>query len=69
MKPIDIQYTYKKKIGFTDQQKQSMKKLEQYGVNVNQFIRQAIKEKIEREWGSIKENNKRIKNAPDWLYD
>ena len=68
MKPIDLQYIYKKQLGFTDQQRKSLKKLESYGVNANQFIRQAIKEKIDREWGHIKEKHKRIKDAPDWLY-
>jgi len=44
MKPIDLQYTYKKKIGFTKKQHESLLKLSKYNVNVNQFIRQAIKE-------------------------
>lgn len=52
---------YKKVIGFTNQQKESLKKLEDYGVNVNQFIRSAVKEKISREWKSIKEKKERIK--------
>lgn len=46
MKPLNLQYTYKKQIGFTEMQRKSLEKLEGYGVNVNQFIRQAIKEKI-----------------------
>ena len=52
---------YKKVIGFTKTQKESLKKLEDYGVNVNQFIRSAVKEKISREWKSIKEKKERIK--------
>lgn len=34
---------YKKVIGFTDTQKKAFETLEQYGVNVNQFIRQSVK--------------------------
>lgn len=52
---------YKKVIGFTKQQKESLKKLEDYGVNVNQFIRSAVKEKIKRDWPKIKEKKERIK--------
>ena len=37
---------YKKVIGFTKQQKEAFETLEKYDVNVNQFIRQAIKEKL-----------------------
>ena len=51
---------YKKVIGFTKLQHESLKTLERYGVNVNQFIRQATKEKLQREWKSIKE--KKVKN-------
>lgn len=47
-KPIDLQYTYKKLIGFTKTQKLAFEKLEKYDVNVSQFIRQAIKEKLKR---------------------
>ena len=60
MKPIDLQYTYKKQIGFTEQQRKAFKKLESYGVNVNQFIRQATKEKIKRDWKEIKESKHKI---------
>jgi hypothetical protein len=52
--------SYKKVIGFTETQKKAFETLESYGVNVNQFIRQATKEKIQREWKSIKE--KKVKN-------
>ena len=54
-KPIETQLVYKKVIGFTSQQKKSFKILESYGINVNNFIRIAVKEKIKREWKSIKE--------------
>lgn len=70
MKPTELQYSYKKKIGFTQQQKAAFKTLEKHDVNVNQFIRQAVKEKLQRDWKGIKERKQRkIENAPDWLYD
>ena len=50
MKPLEIQYTYKKQIGFTETQRKSLERLENYGVNVNQFIRAAIAEKIKRDF-------------------
>jgi hypothetical protein len=56
MKPIDLQYSYKKQIGFTKQQKKAFQVLEKHNVNINQFIREAIIEKLKREWKSIKEN-------------
>jgi len=56
MKPIDFQFTYKKQIGFTEIQHKTLIKLEGYNVNVCQFIRDAIKEKIQREWKQIKES-------------
>ena len=52
---------YKKVIGFTKQQKEAFETLEKYNVNVNQFIRQAIKEKLQKEWKQIKEEKERIK--------
>jgi hypothetical protein len=55
MQPIENKLSYKKLIGFTPDQKKSFEKLEQYGVNVNQFIRSAIREKIQREWKQIKQ--------------
>lgn len=54
-KPIEIQYVYKKQISFTLQQKKAFKELEKCNINVNQFIREAVKEKIQREWKQIKE--------------
>lgn len=36
------QYNYKKVIGFTEQQRQAFVILEDHGVNINKFIRQAI---------------------------
>ena len=54
------QLTVIKTIRFTGKQAESLKKLADYDVNVSQFIRSAIKEKISRDWKSIKE--KKLKN-------
>lgn len=48
-------FEYKKVIGFTLQQKRAFEVLEEHGVNVNKFIRQAIAEKIKSDWCKIKE--------------
>jgi hypothetical protein len=56
MIPKDLQYTYKKVIGFTEQQKKALQTLESYGINVNNFIRIAVADKIKAEWKSIKES-------------
>lgn len=61
MKPTELQLVYKKNIGFTKQQKNTLKTLENYGVNVNQFIRLAVKEKIQRDWKEIKEKKEKNK--------
>lgn len=61
LKPIGIQYVYKKKVGFTKTQQETLIKLESYGINVNQFIRQAVKEKIQRDWKMIKESKTKFK--------
>ena len=55
-KPIEIQYTYKKIIGFTQQQKAAFEKLEKYGININQFIRAATATKIKADWPQIKQS-------------
>ena len=51
---------YKKVIGFTKKQKESLQTLEKYDVNVNEFIRIAVREKIKRDWKSIKEKKERV---------
>lgn len=43
-------------IMISEKQKKSLIKLAEYDVNISQFIRSAIKEKIQREWKSIKES-------------
>lgn len=64
------QYTERQVIMITEIQANSLSILKSKGVNVSQFIRQAIKEKLQREWKTIKVNNhKKIDNDPDWLYD
>ena len=55
------QLTVIKSIRFTGTQAESLKTLEDYDVNVSHFIRQAIKEKLQREWKSIKEKKERVK--------
>lgn len=55
------QLVYKKVIGFTKTQKESLQILESYGVNVNHFIRLAVKEKLQKDWKSIKESKDKIK--------
>ena len=52
---------YKKVIGFTLKQKESLNILESYGVNVNHFVRLAVKEKLQRDWKSIKESKEKDK--------
>ena len=50
-------FEYKKVIGFTKQQKKAFEILEEHGVNVNKFIRQAIAEKIKSDWRNIQEQS------------
>jgi len=50
-------FEYKKVIGFTLQQKRAFEVLEEHGVNVNKFTRQAIAEKIKSDWPKIKEQS------------
>ena len=54
-------YTVIHTIRFSEQQAKSLQKLKDYDVNVNQFIRQAVKEKITRDWKQIKEEKEIIK--------
>lgn len=49
------QLTKIKTIRFTEQQLNSLNILQNYGVNVNQFVRLAIKKKLQKDWKSIKE--------------
>lgn len=54
------QLTKSKSIRFSEQQMNSLLILESYGFNVNQFIRLAIKEKLKRDWKSIKEKKEKL---------
>ena len=54
-------YTVIHTIRFSKQQAESLKKLKDYDVNISQFIRLAISEKIKRDWKSIKEKKERVK--------
>ena len=48
-------------IRFSEKQAESLQKLKDYDVNVSQFIRIAISEKIKRDWKEIKEKKERVK--------
>ena len=48
-------------IRFSVQQAESLQKLKDYDVNISQFIRIAISEKIKRDWKQIKEKKQRVK--------
>ena len=48
-------------IRFSDEQINSLNKLKDYDVNVSQFIRLAIAEKIKKDWKQIKEEKQRVK--------
>ena len=54
-------YTVIHTIRFSKQQAESLHKLKEYDVNVSQFIRLAIAEKIKRDWKQIKEKKQRVK--------
>ncbi len=55
------QLTKSKSIRFSETQMNSLAILESYGVNVNHFIRLAVKEKLQRDWKSIKESKETVK--------
>jgi hypothetical protein len=54
------QLTKSKTIRFSENQMNSLSILESYGVNVNHFIRLAVKEKLQKDWKSIKEKKEKI---------
>jgi len=55
------QLTKSKSIRFSETQMNSLAILESYGVNVNHFIRLSVKEKLQRDWKSIKESKEKVK--------
>ena len=61
--PLDAEYKKVNRItiGFNKVQFESLQKLKQYDVNISQFIRIAIKEKIKRDWKIIKEEKNKEK--------
>ncbi len=48
-------YTERQVVMISEIQANSLKVLKSYDVNVSKFIRQAIKEKLSRDWKEIKE--------------
>ena len=54
-------YTVIHPVRISQIQVESLQKLKDYDVNVSQFIRLAISEKIKRDWKSIKEKKERVK--------
>jgi hypothetical protein len=50
-----MQKTVIHKVRLTKEQSDSLKILKSFDVNLSQFIRQAIKEKLQRDWKGIKE--------------
>lgn len=54
-------YSVIQTIRFSEKQAESLQKLKDYDVNVSQFIRLAIAEKIKRDWKQIKEKKERVK--------
>jgi len=54
-KPVENQLIYKKVLSFTLKQKNAFKVLKKHNVNVNEFIRIAIRAKLKRDWCKIKE--------------
>jgi hypothetical protein len=56
-----MQKTKIHKVRITEQQAYAFEQLKKYDVNLSQFIRQAIKEKLSRDWKQIKESKKKSK--------
>jgi len=59
-----MEFTVTYRFRISKDQWTTLKVLDTYGVNVSQFIRNAIKEKIKRDWKHIrfsKERNKKLK--------
>lgn len=55
-----LKYTKTKVIKITDVQDFTLKKMRSYKINVAQFIRDAIKEKIDREYKDLIPKDKKI---------
>jgi hypothetical protein len=50
-----------KQIRITPEQSESLLILKAHNVNIGHFIRQAIKEKLQRDWKTIKAREERLK--------
>lgn len=57
MKQLTVRHT----VMISEQQSRSLDTLKDYNVNVSQFIRSAIKEKLQRDWKGINEKQQRCK--------
>ena len=53
--------TYIHKVRLTETQRNSLVILKSYNVNISQFIRSAIKEKLDKDWKQIKEKKDNFK--------
>jgi len=60
-KPIESQYVYKKVLSLTKQQQKALQTLKEYNVNINDFIRISIAEKLKNDWKGIKEKKEKDK--------
>lgn len=49
------------KVRLTQEQANSLRVLKSYNVNVSQFIRSSIKDKLAKDWKGIKEEKERVK--------
>ena len=58
--PKPIKYTKVKVIKITEIQHQTLKKLDSYNINVADFIRNAISEKIKKEYSDLIPKPKKI---------
>ena len=56
-----VKYTKIQTIRLTEMQYKSLKIIESKGVNVSQFIRLAIKEKIQNDWKRIKIKQEKVR--------
>lgn len=61
-----MQYTERQEFKISKEQKQSLNTLKKNGVNLSEFIRSAIRAKINDEWRDILKYRKN-KNQPDWI--
>lgn len=58
-----VKYTKIKSLKITDIQDSTLKKLDSYGINVAKFMRDAIQEKIQREYSELIKKPEKI-NCP-----